>query len=205
MDEYPIIGVIFFYSFNAIVFFVLLNILLAILVEAYMKVVDDTKDAPSLVAEIKLIARSVFRDWQLGRDHHATSDHPESWMADHYVTQEEMMEAFGNSNPALKPDRNPKHDPNPDHNPNQIRTLISTLFLGDPPEDHYISKRKVVNVPLSEGVWLDAGLPAIMKALMMHPDTRDMDLELMSRIACTMIFRPNPNPNPNRMHHDLQA
>ena len=29
---------IFFYSFNAIVFFVLLNILLAILVEAYMKV-----------------------------------------------------------------------------------------------------------------------------------------------------------------------
>lgn len=158
MVEYPIIGLIFFYTFNAIVYFVLLNILLAILVEAYMKVVDDTQDAPSLVQEIKSISRSVFRDWQLGRDHHADSDHPESWMADHYATQEEMMQAFG-----------------------------------EPPEDHYISKRKVVPVPLSSGVWLDAGLPTIMKALMMHPDTKDMNIELMTRIACTMVFRFGQN------------
>jgi len=106
MVEYPIIGVIFFYTFNAIVYFVLLNILLAILVEAYMKVVDDTQDAPSLVQEIKSISRSVFRDWQLGRDHHADSDHPESWMAEHYATQEEMMQAFGDCKQHLNPHHN---------------------------------------------------------------------------------------------------
>ena len=42
--EYAVMGPVFFYSFNGIVFFVLLNILLAILVEAYMKVVEDTGD-----------------------------------------------------------------------------------------------------------------------------------------------------------------
>jgi len=154
MAMYPIIGPIFFYSFNAIVFFVLLNILLAILVEAYMKVVDDTKDAPAVVTELKAIAKSTYRDWEYGRQKHQDGEHPESWMADHYASTEEIMEA-----------------------------------LGDAPEDHYDSSRKVLTVPLSEGVWLDAGLPGIMKALMMHPDTKDLPVEIMSQIACTMIFR----------------
>jgi len=47
------IGFIFYYSYISIVFFVLLNILLAILVDAYMEVKADAEDSKTVFAEVK--------------------------------------------------------------------------------------------------------------------------------------------------------
>ena len=46
------IGFVFFYSYMAIVFFVLLNILLAILVDAYMDVKTQAEDSKTMISEI---------------------------------------------------------------------------------------------------------------------------------------------------------
>lgn len=62
-------------------------------------------------------------------------------------------------------------------------------MLGPPPEDHYDANRRVIEVEISEGKWLDASASSIMKALQTHPDTKHLDPQDMVRIACTMIFR----------------
>jgi hypothetical protein len=42
-------------------------------------------------------------------------------------------------------------------------------------------------------MWIDAGLPTVLKALMNHPETRHLDIEEMTKIACTMIYRFGTN------------
>ena len=63
------------------------------------------------------------------------------------------------------------------------------LDLPEPPEDYLTSTRQVIKVPMSEGMWMDAGLPAIRKALATHPHTKHLDDDTMNKIACTMIYR----------------
>jgi len=155
MREYSIMGPVFFYSFIIIVFFLLLNILLAILVESYMKVVDETKNSMSVTEEMWSISSAWYRSHAWGRAALAKRDgDPDAWMANHYASSEEILE-----------------------------------MMGPPPEDHYDAQRRVIEVEISEGKWLDASVSSIVKALQTHPDTKHMNPEDMTRIACTMVFR----------------
>jgi len=165
MAQYQVIGFIFVYSFNFIVFFVLLNILLAILVEAYMKVKEDNeaKDSKSVPTELYSVLRSTYCDWSCARDQIAKSN----WMANYYATSSEILEAVG---PAAE-------DPEP-------------------------IERQVMKVDLQAGHWLNVGRRAIMKALSTHPDTKHLDSETMTRIACTMIFRFGTEEG-SSLEHDL--
>ena len=55
------IGFVFFYSYMAIVFFILLNILLAILVDSYMEVKTQAEDSKTVLAELVDVASNSAR------------------------------------------------------------------------------------------------------------------------------------------------
>lgn len=59
----------------------------------------------------------------------------------------------------------------------------------EPMEPDDLDKIKVLKVPLYEGKWLDASVGTIMKSLKAHPDTKHLDAEAMTRVACSMIYR----------------
>jgi len=61
--------------------------------------------------------------------------------------------------------------------------------LGDGPEDHDHAERKVMITPLGEGQWLEPGVASIVKALSVHPDTRDIDMHKKICIAASIIYR----------------
>jgi len=153
MKEYPVMGFIFFYSFNLIVFFILLNVLLAIIVEAYLKVAEECVGAESLSYELYTLGKGTYRSLEWGRET-MNQDEPGHWQGEHYLSSEEILE-----------------------------------HLPESPEDNLITNRSVIKVPVSDGLWLDAGLPAIRKALSIHPHTKHLDGEVMNKIACTMIYR----------------
>jgi len=88
--QYKIIGVVYMYSFNLIVFFVLLNILLAILVEAYMDVRGgDVKDSKPAYTEIYHIAKSVMKDFSCVRSF------SKGWLKDYYASDAAIVAGMG--------------------------------------------------------------------------------------------------------------
>ena len=59
------IGFVFFYSYMAIVFFILLNILLAILVDSYMEVKTEAEDSKTVMAELMDVASNSVKFFDL--------------------------------------------------------------------------------------------------------------------------------------------
>jgi len=149
-DKFSIAGYLFCYSFNIIVFFILLNILLAIVVEAYMKVVEDNtaNSSKSVPDQLMDMASSTVKKWSFVRNR------ADNWMAKQYVSD----------------------------------TYIANE-LGDGAEDPDRAERKVMYTPLAEGEWLEPGVASIVKALTVHPDTRDIDMHKKICIAASMIYR----------------
>jgi hypothetical protein len=147
------IGVIYIYMFNVVVTLVLLNILLAILVEAYMKVAEEAekKDTPHILKEFAQLVSVQLAGLV------SCSDESD-WLAQNKASTREILQAVG-------PDAEEEET-------EPARVLKVPLAIGDNGEE-----------------WIDAGVGAIMKALSTHPDTKNLDAELMARIACTMIHR----------------
>jgi len=61
--------------------------------------------------------------------------------------------------------------------------------VGPSPEEPEDPKARVLKVPIIDGKWLDCGVGSVMKALKMHPDTRHLSSEAMTRVACSMLYR----------------
>jgi len=149
-DKFSIAGYLFCYSFNIIVFFILLNILLAIVVEAYMKVVEDNTAtmAQSVPAQVSDMLASTAKKWSFVRNR------SEDWMAQQYASDTTILDS-----------------------------------MGDDPEDKEHPDRKVMITPYAEGEWLEPGVASIVKALTVHPDTKELDLQKKICIAASMIYR----------------
>jgi len=158
---YPYAGLLFIYSFIGIVFFVLLNILLAILVEAYMKVVEDSSNTLSVPAELYSMFRSWYRGhpWYLAK--YRTRTPANAWVDKFFMNPDELNALFDNEGQQF--DENGR------------------VIGWDVPN------RTVFEVPgPTAGVKLVAGRRTIMRALAMHPETKDMDPEILTRVACSI-------------------
>jgi hypothetical protein len=169
IENYPLSGPVFVYSFNVIVFFVLLNILLAILVEAYMKVAEEGGNTLSVPQEVWSLCKSVWRSTKWARDY---KEKHGNMFARHAITDEEIIAAIGG-------------------HPDEDQYDESGRLLGYDAKKHTVFK-----VPTGAGgddddQWLDCQVHTILKALEIHPEVRSkgLDRKTLYNIACSMVFR----------------
>jgi len=163
LDLRPVAGSIFIYTFILIVFFVLLNILLAILVEAYMDVAKDAMTQLSVTEQVFSMMKSSLKGTQCYR----SRDKKSSAMT--HMDDSEILAYMGRG-----------EEEDEEELDEAGRVVGSHLKL------QYVLK---VPVDDEDEEWLDAREDTIIKALMIHPQTKELEPEKLRAIAASIIYR----------------
>jgi hypothetical protein len=159
----PIAGVIFIYTFILIVFFVLLNILLAILVDAYIKVVENAQTALSVFEEIQSMIQSQVK----GLECYRKRDKAQKDLI--HVDDREILDAMG-------------YDSADDE---------EELDESGRVKGSHLKAKTIFEVPISEDAdeRLEAHPGTMLKALMIHPQTRNLSRDKQEAIVGNILYR----------------
>jgi len=165
----PLLGTLFCYTFIMIIFFILLNILLSILIEAYMKVNEQAEKeevangCSGMPAELFGIMRSAYRSTNFGRLQEGENA---PWLAEYHMQNKEILEAL---NVQLEGDDDEAPKEEIMHDTFQIQLDAAEM------EGQQLS--------------LASSRKSVIKALGLHPETAHLDATTKFKIACSIVYR----------------
>lgn len=165
----PVAGAIFIYTFILVVFFVLLNILLAILVEAYLRVVEDAQTALSVVEELGSLGKAMLKGTEFYRQRIDKKAGKRNFK---HLNDKAILETLG-----------------PGSDDEEEVDEVTGRVVGSERKLHDILKVPVDQDDDGEAEWVEAHAGTIIKALTLHPQTRHLSHDQIKAVAGSIIYR----------------
>jgi len=170
---------LFVYSYVIVVFILLLNILLAIFVGAYDEVKNDTEKQSGILGDVSIMWKAFVRNTSWGREAYAKQEGNE-W-ARNFLNDRELLHLLHNV------------PESPDVSVDRYLTTEIAAMVDKPPRPSFTVQLE----PDENGLQntLEASQETLMRALDLHPETRDTLGESVTGeatkmdIACTMLLR----------------
>jgi len=170
---------IFVYSYVFFVFLLLLNILLAIIVEAYDEVKKESTKQDGILGDVSIMWKAFVRSTSWGREAYAKQEGNE-W-ARNFLNDRELLHLLHNV------------PESPDVSVDRYLTTEMAAMVDKPPRPSFTVQLE----PDENGLQntLEASQETLMRALDLHPETRDMLGESVTGeatkmdIACTTLLR----------------